>query len=122
MSDEQTKEFLTLHYLGDYDETEHLSKFSSNDAARLDMPDFTQGVCEDGAVFLMDGQPLSIEEILKRLRCGVCDEIDANRYRKLRVKNWSERGIAVAQNSSSIKLGHACLSHDMLDAALDAEV
>jgi chromosome segregation and condensation protein ScpB len=83
--------------------------------------EFTQGVCEDGAAIFMDGERLTIEEILERLRCGICDEIDAIRYRKLRVKNWTERGITVVENSSSIKLGHMCLSHDRLDAALDME-
>jgi hypothetical protein len=85
------------------------------------MCEFTQGVCEDGAAILMDGKRLTIEEILERLRCGICDEIDAIRYRKLRVKNCTERGITVVENSSSIKLGHMCLSHDRLDAALDME-
>ena len=84
-------------------------------------PEFTQGVCEDGAAVLMDGQPLTIEQILELLRCGACDEIDANRYRKLRVKNWTERGMVVVGSSTSVKLGHMCLSHERLDMALDAE-
>lgn len=85
------------------------------------MPEFSQGVCEDGAAILMDGQPPTIEEILERLRCGVCDEIDATRYRKLRVKNWTEQGMVVVGKSDSVKLGHMTLSHERLDAALDAE-
>lgn len=85
------------------------------------MPEFSQGVCEDGAAILMDGQPLTIEEILERLRIGACDAIDAARYRTLRVKNWTERGIVVVEKSDSVKLGHMTLSHERLDAALDAE-
>lgn len=50
------------------------------------------------------------------------DGIDAARYRKLRAKNWSEGGVAVVEKSSSVKLGHICLSHEQLDAALDAEL
>lgn len=34
------------------------------------MPEFSQGVCADGAAILMDGQPLTIEEILVLLRKG----------------------------------------------------
>jgi len=35
-----------------------------------EIPEFTQGVCEDGAAILIDSQPLSIEQILDRLRSG----------------------------------------------------
>jgi chromosome segregation and condensation protein ScpB len=93
----------------------------ANPIDRLVMPEFTQGVCEDGAAILMDGDPLTIEEILERLRLGVCDEVDAARYRKLRAKNWTERGMVVVEKSESVKLGHMCLSHERLDAALDSE-
>ncbi len=59
-----------------------------------------------------------IEEVLELLRRG---EIDATRYRKLRVKTWSEGGITIVKEASSVKLGHECLSHERLDAALDCE-
>jgi|GEM_PF-6571027 len=88
---------------------------------RLVMPEFSQGICSDGAAILMNGQPVTIEQILKKLRQGVCDDIDATRYRKLRSKNWTERGIVVVEKAGSVKLGHMCLSHERLDAALDAE-
>lgn len=34
------------------------------------MPEFSQGICEDGAAILMDGKALTIEEILALLRKG----------------------------------------------------
>jgi len=34
------------------------------------MPEFSQGVCQDGAAIFMDGKPLTIEEILAKLRSG----------------------------------------------------
>ena len=37
---------------------------------RLVMPDYTQGVCQDGAAILRDGLPLNIEGILYCLREG----------------------------------------------------
>lgn len=37
---------------------------------RLKVPEFSQGVCGDGAAILRDGIPLSIEEILTLLREG----------------------------------------------------
>lgn len=42
----------------------------TNDVNALVMPEFTQGVCSDGAAILMDGQPITIEEILQKLRRG----------------------------------------------------
>ena len=30
--------------------------------------EYTQGICQDGAAILENGQPLTIEEILERLR------------------------------------------------------
>ena len=42
-------------------------------AARVEpivMPDFTEGVCGDGAAILMDGQQLNITQILERLQRG----------------------------------------------------
>jgi hypothetical protein len=42
-------------------------------AAQVDgivMPDFTEGVCGDGAAILMDGQQLNITQILERLQRG----------------------------------------------------
>ena len=33
-------------------------------------PEFSQGVCRDGAAILMDGKPLTVEEILVKLRKG----------------------------------------------------
>lgn len=32
------------------------------------MSEYSQGICDDGAAILRDGQPLAIEEILQRLR------------------------------------------------------
>lgn len=31
-------------------------------------PEYTQGICEDGAAILRDGQPMTVEEILDALR------------------------------------------------------
>jgi hypothetical protein len=31
------------------------------------MPEFTQGVCEDGASILIDGVPMTIEEVIEAL-------------------------------------------------------
>ena len=44
------------------------------------MSDYTQGVCEDGAAILKDGQPMTVEEVLDRLR--ECDALAA-RYTAL---------------------------------------
>ncbi len=85
------------------------------------MGEFTQGVCKGGACILMDGILLTVEDVLERLRRGARDGVDAGRYRKLRSRTWDRGGITVVENSSSIKLGCLCLSHERLDAALDAE-
>lgn len=34
------------------------------------LSDFSQGVCEDGAAILKDGEQMTIEQILFELRCG----------------------------------------------------
>lgn len=47
-------------------------------------------------------------------------ERDAERYQKLRLMHWSDGGIAVAEQASSIILGHGTLSHERLDAAIDS--
>jgi len=101
-------------------ETEKATEAAGQDE-RLIMPEFSQGVCSDGAAILMNGQPITIEQILEKLRQGACDDMDATRYRKLRSKNWTERGIVVVEKAGSVKLGHMCLSHERLDTALDAE-
>jgi len=43
---------------------------SGSELSGIVMPEFTQGVCDDGAAILMDGKPLKIEEILHGLRHG----------------------------------------------------
>ena len=50
------------------------------------------------------------------------DRRDANRYRKLREKHWSDKGMAVVKFAESVKLGHETLSGDRLDEALDLEI
>jgi hypothetical protein len=34
----------------------------------MNNPEYTQGICEDGAAILREGQPMTIEEILDALR------------------------------------------------------
>jgi hypothetical protein len=46
---------------------------------------------------------------------------DAERYRWLRKQHWSSSSLAVVMKpKQAIKLGAACPSHDLLDAAIDA--
>ena len=47
---------------------------------KLKVPEFSQGVCADGAAILRDGVPLSIEEILALLRQGHRDKQCAMDY------------------------------------------
>lgn len=62
------------------------------------MPEFSQGVCEDGAALLMDGKQLTIEEILSRLRRGataeriVCEMWDMFYGQNMEVANWHLNG------------------------------
>ena len=62
------------------------------------IPDFSQGVCADGASILMDGKPLTIEEILTRLRKGVNAErivgeiLDAFYGQNMEVVGWHLNG------------------------------
>lgn len=34
------------------------------------MPEFSQGVCHDGAAILINGAPLTVEQIIEKLRKG----------------------------------------------------
>lgn len=43
------------------------------------MIQYTQGICQDGAAILKDGQPMTIEEILEELRLGAIYEDRVNR-------------------------------------------
>jgi hypothetical protein len=46
-------------------------------------PEFTEGVCGDGAAILMNGQQLAIPEILERLRKGAeAERIVKSRQRR----------------------------------------
>ena len=62
------------------------------------MPEFSQGVCEDGAAILMDGQPLTIEQILERLRRGadaeriVSEVWDMFYGQNMSLQNWHQNG------------------------------
>ena len=98
-----------------------------NSSTALSMRDkhcheYSQGVCHDGAAIFCDGQQLTIEEILERLRGASMLEIDARRYRKLRQYHWSDGGIAVLEKAEDAKLCSMTLSLDRLDAAIDANV
>jgi hypothetical protein len=48
-------------------------------------------------------------------------EKDADRYRKLRAKHWSDGGIIVLESASSAPIGSMTLSLERLDDALDSE-
>lgn len=47
---------------------------TGNQPDSADMPEFSIGFASDGAVFLMDGQPLTINEVLQRLKRGASAE------------------------------------------------
>ena len=61
-------------------------------------PEFSQGVCGDGAAILMDGEQLTIEEILHRLRRGseaerIVGEVwDMFYGQNMEVSNWNLNG------------------------------
>lgn len=61
-------------------------------------PEFTEGVCADGAAILMDGQQLAIPEILERLRKGaeaerIVTEIWDMLYgQNMQVAGWHKNG------------------------------
>jgi len=40
---------------------------SGSEFSGLVMPEFTQGVCDDGAAILMDGKPMTVDEIVSAL-------------------------------------------------------
>jgi hypothetical protein len=62
------------------------------------VPEFTEGVCADGAAILMDGVPLTVSQILIRLERGyeaerIVDDIWAMFYgQNLQVANWHRNG------------------------------
>lgn len=64
----------------------------------LVMPKFSQGVCANGAAILIDGKPLTIDEILARLRKGATAERivgevwDMFYDQNLEVANWHLNG------------------------------
>ncbi|SEG13892.1 hypothetical protein [Marinobacterium lutimaris] len=45
------------------------------------MSEYTQGICQDGAAILRDGQPMTIEEILAALRSGDQQSAEIERLR-----------------------------------------
>lgn len=83
---------------------------------------FTQGVCDDAPAILMNGHMITIEQILEKLNTGAVNKIDVIRYRKLRSKHWNDGGIAIVEQTDSIKLGHQCISEKRLDETLDADL
>ena len=50
------------------------------------------------------------------------DKLDAKRYRWLRERDWTEKGIAVVADSRYIKLGSDCPSHERLDKMIDKNI
>lgn len=56
------------------DSNTHLNKSeqdnSKSDQERVVMSEYSQGICEDGAAILCDGEMLTIEQIVLRLREG----------------------------------------------------
>ena len=48
-------------------------------------------------------------------------ERDASRYKKLRIKHWSEGGIGVLENIDDARLGSMTLTFERLDNALDTD-
>lgn len=44
--------------------------------------EYTQGICEDGAAILRDGQPMTVEEILEALRSGDQLQAEVERLRE----------------------------------------
>ena len=83
---------------------------------------FTHGICEDGSAILMNGQQITVDQILHKLNTGSIDSIDAERYRKLRSKTWDKKGITIVESASSVKLGSQCISHNRLDEHLDLDL
>jgi hypothetical protein len=59
----------------------------STNPAEAAQPEFSQGICGDGAAILMDGQQLTVEEILNRLRGGVDDKQVKSRVISI-LKEW----------------------------------
>ncbi len=61
-------------------------------------PEFSEGVCGDGAAILMNGQQLAIAEILERLRRGaeaerIVTEIwDMLHGQNMQVAGWHQNG------------------------------
>lgn len=61
-------------------------------------PEFTEGVCSDGAAILVDGVQIPIPDILERLRKGaeaeriVRDVWDMLYGQNLEVANWHKNG------------------------------
>jgi uncharacterized protein (DUF433 family) len=37
---------------------------------RIVMPEFSEGICHDGAAILVNGHPITVDEILERLKRG----------------------------------------------------
>lgn len=52
-----------------------------SDNSTIVMPEYTQGVCDDGAAILMDGVMLTVDEVIKLL--NVNEKLLAERQRVL---------------------------------------
>jgi hypothetical protein len=79
----------------------HLELVGVSTGEGIDMaeePEFTEGVCGDGAAILMDGVQLSISDVLERLRKGaeaeriVTEMWDMLYGQNLQVGNWHKNG------------------------------
>lgn len=70
---------------------------------RLVMPEFSQGVCGDGAAILMNGQQLTVEKILNRLRSGVDDKHVKDRVISI-LQEWRNTPMLEAGNFQSFLL------------------
>ena len=82
---------------GEATETENCTEVGGQ-VDPLVMPEFSQGVCSDGAAILMNGKPLTIDEILSRLRKGATAERivgevwDMFYGQNMEVANWHLNG------------------------------